>query len=994
MPDDLSQDKRNNSPGRSDTFPEQPTANNSGYAPAFPDAKQSLPVITVGTLLIEKYRLETRISQGQSGEVWKAYDKAGDRPVALKFVLRDIPPNPEELAHVKATFQAVHQLNHQYICPVYALEEDPVFGYFIVMKWLEGRTLRDIHRLNARDDGRLPVQLVPQLLQCVADALDYAHKKGVVHGDVKPTNISVLVKDSKISDISLIDFGLAGEVRENLLNAAKTDTSLTGENGTGNSGWAMSGFGDTIAFISPEVWRGASQNARTDQYSLAVIAYELYSGHLPFFGSTLNELRDAILTGHPDPIPGIPDQINRALAKALSKNSSERFKNCSEFIRSVKQPLSRQSSPSGTFPASSGTGRIRTDGPSSTNFPIQSKTNGGLTSSFLLRYFKSLFSSVPQQGIDLPSVWLGRILIVLFLLVTISGIWLMTHLYKNELPPENVANHTEVTDSSVAISPVEKDPPSAPSDLPVPSDSKQPPSTAAGIKTPVTIEPGTAPGQRKVLTIDNVEYPFRWCPPGHFSMGSPDSEPNRDPEETLHEVTLSKGFWILETEVTQEMYRNILGTSTPGGETNIDSIPAHTVSWKEIMEFCHYFQLKANIRKATVTIPSEAQWEYAARAGAKTPFAGTNSLDNMGWFVDNSGNRKRAVRMKTPNTWGIFDMHGGIREWCNDWYAPYSGTPVTDPVLPPDSDKVVIRGGGYRSPAAECRSARRDKALPGTYVLDLGFRIALLFPNGKETDGTTLFVPPTETLYMRTQAHFDDNKDQINKTKSDLIATGATSESDVNKKIPIPDDDKPLSLDLSRVILNDTLIQQLKNVHRLRSLNLKGGVLLTDQGLDALTGLAELQMLNLEGCRRLTNDGLARLTSLRQLRVLNLTDCRGITDRGLASFRELNYLQWLYLNHTQTGDAGLVYLQELPFLQRIELQGCVRITDAGLKLLATFPQLTEINLSNCPQITDTGFEQLKKLSQLKKVTISGCDQITNVAAEELAGSIPGCQIER
>ena len=284
-----------------------------------------------GMVFCEKYRLEKQAGRGGMGEIWKAYDTIGERYVALKFVPRDIQRHEEEMLRVKETFKTIHELNHQNICPVYSMENDPVHGFYLVMKWLVGYTLDEIHQRNAKEGGRLPIQYVPKLLECVADALDYAHKQKVVHRDVKPSNIFVRLKKGQIEEVSLIDFGLATEIRESMTRVSQVKINTSG----------------TRPYMPPEQWRGRKQDAKTDQYSLAVVAYELYAGNLPFSGSDAFILRNAILNFKPERIEGIPDYINDALQKALAKDREDRFESCGEFIKAlsnqIEKPLTQES---------------------------------------------------------------------------------------------------------------------------------------------------------------------------------------------------------------------------------------------------------------------------------------------------------------------------------------------------------------------------------------------------------------------------------------------------------------------------------------------------------------------------------------------------------------------------------------------------------------------------------------------------------------------------
>ena len=224
-------------------------------------------------------------------------------------------------------------------------------------------------------------------------------------------------------------------------------------------------------------------------------------------------------------------------------------------------------------------------------------------------------------------------------------------------------------------------------------------------------------GTRKTIVVNGVEFAFRWCPPGTFLMGSPESEkghldyPDKNNNnEALHEVTLTKGFWIMETEVTQKQWQAVMGYN-PCRFKN-DNCPVECVSWSDCQKFC--FQLGFQL-------PTEAQWEYACRAGSSDTYAG--NLNEMAWYDSNSGNKTHPVGMKKPNAWGLYDMHGNVWEWCQDWQLlPYPGVSETDPVGPSNGIYRVHRGGSWRHGGTWCRSAYRSGHTPDDPASYIGFR--------------------------------------------------------------------------------------------------------------------------------------------------------------------------------------------------------------------------------------------------------------------------------
>ena len=235
-------------------------------------------------------------------------------------------------------------------------------------------------------------------------------------------------------------------------------------------------------------------------------------------------------------------------------------------------------------------------------------------------------------------------------------------------------------------------------------------------------------GERMVLTIKDVEYAFRWCPAGTFMMGSPVSEEGRYDNETQHRVTLSHGFWMLKTEVTQKMWKGVMKNNPSSFKG--DKLPVEQVSWNDCQEYIKKLnELLAGTPGAPTgfkfSLPMEAQWEYACRAGTTTAYHFGNTLNKeQANFGGGPGAQTKEVGSYPPNAWGLYDMHGNVREWCSDNYAQHPRGVVIDPVGSLENPLRGLRGGSYLHQAAQCRSAWREqsgKAAPG-----FGLRLALV----------------------------------------------------------------------------------------------------------------------------------------------------------------------------------------------------------------------------------------------------------------------------
>jgi len=237
------------------------------------------------------------------------------------------------------------------------------------------------------------------------------------------------------------------------------------------------------------------------------------------------------------------------------------------------------------------------------------------------------------------------------------------------------------------------------------------------------------PAAGKIIT-NSIDMKFAYIPQGEFVMGSPPGERGRSSNEgPMHRVIISKGFYMGTCEVTQKQYKSIMG-SNPSGHTRLvfgGNLPVERVSWIQATKFCEKLSRKDYRR---YRLPTEAEWEYACRAGSPGRFSFSYSglpLKEYGWYKSNSGSKTHAVGKKKPNAFGLYDMHGNVEEWCNDWYdGPYTAADVLiDPQGPKRGSLRILRGGSYNRSPAECRSAARSygEAQDKTYAF--GFRVVL-----------------------------------------------------------------------------------------------------------------------------------------------------------------------------------------------------------------------------------------------------------------------------
>ncbi len=266
------------------------------------------------------------------------------------------------------------------------------------------------------------------------------------------------------------------------------------------------------------------------------------------------------------------------------------------------------------------------------------------------------------------------------------------------------------------------------------SDSPQPlkstPSPTATIIQTQKVTPAASPtpiitqsADQKNVT-DSIGMEFVLIPAGEFDMGSPANEAGRyDNEGPVHHVKLASAFYMGKYEVTQKQWRDVMGTSPSYFKG--DNLPVEQVSWNDVQDFIKKLNEKEGANK--YRLPTEAEWEYAARAGTTTRYSfgdDESKLGDYAWYRENSGGKTHEVGQKKPNPWGLYDIHGNVREWVQDKYHhDYNGAPTDGNAWEGDGSVRVGRGGSWGSFAGNCLSANRRLDDPGNRYRVLGFRL-------------------------------------------------------------------------------------------------------------------------------------------------------------------------------------------------------------------------------------------------------------------------------
>ena len=237
---------------------------------------------------------------------------------------------------------------------------------------------------------------------------------------------------------------------------------------------------------------------------------------------------------------------------------------------------------------------------------------------------------------------------------------------------------------------------------------------------------GAANAERPRELQNSIGMEFMLIEPGTFEMGSPETEPGRKDDETLRTVTITQPFYLGKYEVTQGQWQAVMGNNPSRFPSCGQNCPVERVSWEDVQEYIR----ELNRREGTegYRLPTEAEWEFAARGGQESRgyvYAGSDRLDLVGWCADGSDvGSSHPVGQKRPNELGLYDMSGNVLEWVQNWLGPYPSGALTNPRGPSTGDHRIVRGGSWRRPARWCRAAHYASAAPSTRYVALGFRLA------------------------------------------------------------------------------------------------------------------------------------------------------------------------------------------------------------------------------------------------------------------------------
>ncbi len=620
---------------------------------------------------VGEYVLLEKLGAGGFGDVWRAEKRTAldVNHFALKFFRpKEDGVDFDKIGKELAVWKQLKGLPH--IISVIELDRFEDYVY-VVSDFADGGSLEKWLKTNG---GKASTETeAVQIALEILTGLENLHGKGFVHRDLKPDNI--LLMNGRFC---LADFGISREI--------KTHSKATGTAGT-------------MEYMPPEAFeKTPSVTPQTDIWAVGVILQRLLTGNLPYPQEDYPALVSAILMYEPDEMPeSVSRDLREIVRKSLQKKSTDRFQTASEMrevlrdiLKSPQKIAAISQAETIEFEDSDKTEKYEIAPTQQAILPDKEDETEIKTA--VRQQIREVFGQVdeevtrqkavdyqallnrqtaPQKSSNKPYfLWIGAAVFIA-LLIGLGGlaVW---------YPSGNQANKNK---NVASIS-----------------------NNSTNKNTNISNSSSSSNTFKNSIGMEFVKIPA-----GSFMMGD-------NSEKPIHKVTISRDFYMGKTEVTQAQWKALMGNNP--SHFKGDNLPVETVSWDDAQEFIKKLNAKG---EGTYRLPTESEWEYAARAGTTGDYAG--NLDSMAWYGANSGNKTHEVGTKQANAFGLYDMHGNVWEWCQDWYGEYSSSAQTDPTGASSGSFRVSRGGSWLNYGGLLRSANRNSYTPSDRYFNLGFRL-------------------------------------------------------------------------------------------------------------------------------------------------------------------------------------------------------------------------------------------------------------------------------
>jgi len=696
--------------------------------------------------------LEEPLGMGGFGEVWLGRNLHLGDVAAFKFCLdpaaaRSLPNEAHLLGRIKR--EARHP-------GIVALEDTQLSGAtpWLRYEYVKGGDLAGLIAQIHADTKLTTEQRTGKLLgnfRQLVNIVAHCHTLNppIVHRDLKPANILV-ESDGKGTEprLRVTDFGIGGIASKLTLQRLQGGSTSRGE----FFATALRGA-HTPLYAGPQQMQGEPPDPSDDVFSLAVIAYQMLKGNLAQGAPRGKAWRAELSRGTP-----LPEDFVDLMVECWEDARSDRPPNAGQMVKRIAEmeigqlelPAPGHTHPNGRPDEEAVRQTIR-----AWIVSVEAKWDEAAFQRFLSTRFlrqpgfhlideaeaRTLASQIAKEWLEARAKKLEAERQALEAIQRKreqeeAAKWEVERLAKERHKEEAARKEAEAQRGKEQQHPVPQRKAQEPANNPYGCGALLLIAVLLGIWWGIAApfgdsssrwSAGSQAGERRVLQIaSGVEMPFRWCPPGTFLMGSPQSEEGRaENEGPQTKVTLTRGFWIGETEATQAQYKAVTGQN-PSRFEGPDSLPVEKVYTEDARAFCAELSAKVGEK---IALPTEAQWEYACRAGTTTSFSFGDSegdLDRYAWFSGNSDRQTRPVGEKEPNAWGLYDMHGNVNEWCDSMYErELPGGAVVD-YMSNLGGTDLARGGSYLSPPRSLRSASRWQDNDGPRHSYHGFRVVIL----------------------------------------------------------------------------------------------------------------------------------------------------------------------------------------------------------------------------------------------------------------------------